>query len=1034
MKASFGFGEMAPVPDEEKGGETLPGVRGLEDVAAEVLSDFSNEQEGKIDQAPQNLADEAPKILETPTEEKRRPTEKEEGPRTYTFRFDERGKAYEESEGRLERDAGKLREELERTPEKKREEISIGLRNLGFFVEEAKYTVFAKVFNKISPPNAKEKSVVGKFFSKLGSNSERNAKKAHERIVAIEKTRNRETLANAGYIAGSAVKLWTIASGAVAMPLRAIAMGGMAFAHGADAAKEVRFENEKVVSQTRIEDVEKAAEEAWAVYLATQNKEADDAYLQWFEERKKGERNRKEINDAWTRYELALRHTQSKDITAKDLEKAYRERLPKDILARLEAKTPEQPILVNRVVQGFMKGHIERSVKRLERKVAKIDGNEKLSVEKRNAQRDRLFNRFERRLRDYDRVVSQFGTVDALAMGLRYAEMTGKAATYAPAIFISLDKAFGVIEGVIQRDEIVEVLESLRESVAATVGKTGHAIGEFFSGDGPRASYLLEPGELQKMIEEQSSGVAPKLQSEIAQNLKEQAGIAGATETTPPSVLHQPLSEEAPKEPRFTVSRPSAPFGMPNATVETPSVELEPAVKAPLETTTADSTLAKPASLEQVKTLGAKEAAADLKTIESPAEKPAAATIGEKEIAVEPKVVKPSSGVMEAKMVERATPVTEEELRALKGMRGASEIGPEQIKLATIEKGEGVTRAIKRQLMQHAEQYGYTKESGDMDKWAVLKSKEIAIENGYIRPDGSEVRVLDLGKGKNPAYLLDRDAGGRFHVREFLGGKPSGSGKLSPYEYEWKKPNIPREIKPIPVKSVLKAVNELLARQVVEEAASGIPDELSVRGPMDVIGTKEAAAPVLEHVEVGKLPETKFPEWLTERVEYAKLAETLPEKTASLESIRDNFENYSLRAQENAVGKLDAFEKQLNYLEKNVDTLGLTPSQEDFVEMSKETIDEMREMLKESEEAFKEQLADVGVNHSAYEKAIADKGITVRELFGMEEKKNLDMKKWGTFTNWLHTLKPAHEEVEMKVDDFLRSLTPENFSLKHFAL
>lgn len=966
MKASFGFGEIPPVPDEEKGGKTLPGVRGLEDVAVEALSNFSKDREGEINPTPQNLADEAPKILETPTEKKQQPTE-EEGPRTYTFRFDEKGRAYEEGEVLLEKEAKELREEFERTPEKEREEISIGLRNVGFFVEEAKHIVFAGIFNKISSPNAREKGAVAKFFSKLGSNSERDAKKAHERIVAIEKTRNRETFANAGYIAGSAVKLWTISSGAVTMPLRAIAMGGMAFARGADAAKEVRFENEKVISQTRIEDVEKAAEEAWAVYLAAQNKEADDAYLQWHEARKKGEGNRKEINDAWTRYELALRHTQSKNVTAKDLEKEYREQLPKDILTRLEAKTPEQPSLMNRVVQGFMKVHIERSVKRLERKVAKIDGNEKLSVEKRNAKRDRLFNRFERRLRDYDRVVSQFGTVDALAMGLRYAEMAGKVATYAPAVFISLDKAFEAIGGVIQRDEIVEALENLHESAAATVGKTGHAIGEFFSDDGPRASYLLEPGELQKMIEEQPSGVAPELQGEIVQNLKEQTGIAGATETTPPSALHQPLSEETPRGPRFTVSKPGAPFGMPNATVESPPVELGPSGGTPIETAPADSTAIAQPHIEEIK------------TGEQPARVP-------------------------KEMMEEAA---KQEIGETKV---AAEISPEQMKLATIEKGEGVTHPIKRQLMEHAEQYGYTKASGDLDKWAVLKSREIAIENGYIKPDGTEIRVLDQGAKGDPAYILGKDSAGKLKVVEYLGGKPTGGvGVKSAYEYEWKKPAYSAE-----------------AVERARQAAEGIPEKISAH---------DSLSPLLERTPIDiAVSKVELPDWLTERVEYARLAETLPEKTANLETIRDNFENYPLRAQEDVVHELDDFEKQLNYLEKNVDTLGLTPSQEDFVEMSKETIDEMREMLKESQEAFKEQLADVGVSHSAYEKAIADKGITVRELFQMVEKKNLDMKKWGAFANWLHSLRPTSMEQGIEVDDFLRGIEPDNFSLKHFAV
>ena len=531
-------------------------------------------------------------------------------------------------------------------------------------MEEAKNNFFASVFNKLADTQMEQKSVTTKFVGKLGTQFEKDAAKAHERMVAIEKTKNRETLANAGYIVGNAVKLWTLTSGAVTMPLRAIAMGGMVFARGADAAKEVRFENEKVIEKTRI-DEDKAWEEAEKIYA----KKA----------RKKGM------------------------MSAKEIENTYRGSLPKDILARLEAKTPEQPGLVNRMVQWFIKGHIERSVKRLERKSAKIDENDKLTAKEKNAKRERLFNRFGRRLRDYDRAVGQLGTVDALAMGLRYAEMTGKVATYAPAVHVALEKGFEVLGGLFERSEVVDALEDARDAAVSD----------------PAA--VVDPG------------TAPKMQEEIIQNLKELARMPGATEAAPPDALRQ-------------------------------------------------------------------------------------------------------------------APLTEDEVEFMKEMWTETEVGQEQMKLATVGKGEGVTHAIKRQLMQHAEQYGYTKESGDMDRWAVLKSKEIAMENGYIKPDGTEIRVLDQGPKENPAYILEKDASGKLKVAEYLEGKPTGgAGVKNAYEYEWEKPAYSAEKAP-PVHEIAEM-------------------------PMK-----------LERVLVTELPPLKLepPEWLTERIEYAKLAETLPEKAANL--------------------------------------------------------------------------------------------------------------------------------------------------------
>ncbi|GEM_PF-2622760 len=955
-------------------------------------------------------------------------TEEAKKPETYTYRFDEGGKAVREDKSdelkrevatlerearelgdpKLEKEARELKETLERTPEKEREKMGVGIHNFGFFVEETKNNILARIFKGIAgahkeletsdvvtrkePRTPGKKSVTGKFLAQLGTQFEKDAAKAHERMVAIEKTKKRETFANAGYIAGNAVKVWTLASGAVTMPLRAVALGAMAFARGADAAKEVRFENEKVIEKTRL-DEEKAWEEAEKIYAE--------------KTREKG------------------------TMSGKEIEKVYRESLPKDILARLEAKTPEQPSLMNRMVQGFVKLHIERSVNRLERKIAKIEENEKLTVKEKSAKRERLMNRFERRLRDYDRAVGQLGTVDALAMGLRYAEMTGKVATYIPATYVALDKGFEAISGLFGRSEVMDTLEDARDAAAS----------------GPAAVV--------------DSGAVPKMKGEVIQNLERYAGMPRTVETAPADALRQ----------SFTVSRPGASFGMPNAPVESTSVEIGSSAPPPSEAASIDST--EVAKVPEI--LTEKNQLADLYRVHpefantgewkvseggailrqgypgtyeldkegnlwytggptkegvyapqvlkaggdvweeaketAMAEKAAAQEIGDKEMAVEPKTVKPSSGVMETKIVERAAPITDEELRVLKEMRGASEISAEQMGLATVQKGEGVTHALVRQLKVNPEQFGYDPKGGvDVDKWAVLKSKEIAIGNGYIKPDGTEIRVLDQGPKGNPAYILEKDASGKLNVKEYLGGKATGGDDVkSSYEYEWKKPAYSAEV---------------VAR--AKAAAEGIPEMIpSVR--------EIAEMPMkLERVPVTELAPAKFPEWLNERLEYSKLAETLPEKTANLEHVSDQFDTYSLRVQEDAIKELASFEKQLDYLEKHADTLGLTPSQEDFVEMSKESIEDMKEAFVEAQEEFKEQLADVGVAPAAYEKAVAKPGLTVKQLFEMAEKKELDMKKWGKFASWVHALKPTAIEQEMKVDAFLKSVTPDKFVLAQF--
>jgi hypothetical protein len=957
--AGLGFGEgISPTPEEERKEELPQGVRGLEDAAAKTLARA-----------------EKPAALEAA-----------------------------ESETRLEKEAQELRPEVEKIPEAEREKISFGLRNMGFFAEEAKGEWMAKGLEWFTKTAMHEKGTAAKFVSSLAETYRNDAKKARERIEAVEKSKQRQTLANAGYLVGNAVKIarpiadvvgWTAAA-----PLRYVMMGGMFFARGADAAKELRLKNEEVIAKTRIEDADKAADEAWKVHDAAKVRAG------------------------------------GAEISAKDFAKAYQDQLPKDILERLNSKTPEQPSLMNRVVQGILKTHIERSVKRLERKTATIEDNVNLSTKEKKAKRERLFNRFERRLRDYDRVVGQFGTVDALAMGARYAEVGAKVAigaAVAETLFLSLDRVLGgPMAEFLEQQEMKDAAEGLYETPAGEVPPVGTLPSGMESGAAPKMQ-----GEIFADLEHHAapSEIAPIDSTAVKPPSLEEVPAPGAKETAEAALSKAGggnlLNELYEKHPEFKgdttwhvgksglITREGY-GGWYLADKEgnlwwsggkLPSGELSGPQILKLGTTEWAETdqMAAPAPKEMIEEAANRE-------------------IGEKEIEVEPKVAKPSSGVMESKLVERAIPVTEEELRAVKEMKAAFEISPEQAELATIGKGEGVTHAIVRQLKVDPEKFGYDRKGGvDLDKWAILKSKEIAIDNGYIRPDGSEIRVLDQGAKGNPAYLLDQDAYGRFHVREFLGGKPSGGGKLSPYEYEWKKPKLSElterskaPLEKIPEKSAFKAVSELPARQAAEAAATGSLHEVSVPGAADVIGSVEIKAPVPEHATGGKTLEMKLPGWLTERVEYAKLAETLPEKTAGLEALEDNFDYYSLAEQEHAAGTFSEFEKQLDYLEKHADTLGLTPAQEDFIEMSKTAIAEMEEALAESQRAFREQLEELGVSPTSYEKSIAMKGITVNDLFNMEKEHSLDEKKWGVFVRWLHELHPTAGEGRMEADKFLK--------------
>ncbi|MBI2278497.1 MAG: hypothetical protein HYU81_00270 [Candidatus Brennerbacteria bacterium] len=379
--AGLGFGEMAPSPEENKKEKVYFGVSGVEDIAVEAFSRAA-ERTAETAVVPEASVE---KLVSENKERTELTAERSERPETYTHRLNEKGKAYPESEAHLEKEAAALRPDLEKMPETEREKIGVALRNLGFYAEEKKNLFFAGVFNKLAAVDKdKRGGVITKFVEKLENQFEKDAEKARERIETVEKTKNRETLANAGYLFGNLMKygrtIADVAGWTVAAPLRYVMMAGMAFARGAEAMKEVRFENEKVVEKTRIEDADKAAGEGFKIY------------------------------------EAAKVRAGARKVSARDLDKAYREYLPHDLLERLYCKTPEQPSLVNRVVQGILRTHIEISVGLLGSKIEGIEENKKLSPEEKKIKRERLFHRFERRLRDYDRVVGQFGTVDVCGM------------------------------------------------------------------------------------------------------------------------------------------------------------------------------------------------------------------------------------------------------------------------------------------------------------------------------------------------------------------------------------------------------------------------------------------------------------------------------------------------------------------------------------------------------------------------------------------------------------------------------------------
>jgi len=110
--------------------------------------------------------------------------------------------------------------------------------------------------------------------------------------------------------------------------------------------------------------------------------------------------------------------------------------------------------------------------------------------------------------------------------------------------------------------------------------------------------------------------------------------------------------------------------------------------------------------------------------------------------------------------------------------------------LALIKKGEGVTNPLMRQIEEMLKNPEQAKELGfdgkDAHKFAIKKATELAKEYGYIKPDGSEVRLGTnaIGHTAYEVKMID----GKLTVNETFNGKDMAEGTIDKeYEYSYKK-------------------------------------------------------------------------------------------------------------------------------------------------------------------------------------------------------------------------------------------------------
>jgi hypothetical protein len=300
-------------------------------------------------------------------------------------------------------------EDVAKLPEKVKERLGLGFGNLGFLVEEYKNGFFASAFEK-ARGKLKAKSTVGRFVESLAENYRRDQEKAKKKFEDVKRG-DKHRLSNAGYLVGNIVRygrtvLDFFTGYTIASPLRYTMMGAMMFGRGAEAAKEARLKNEKVIEKTRTKkkDIKKAEEEAWKIYEKA--------------EQKAGKGN----------------------VSKEALQKAFMEGLPQDLLSRLNGSSPEIKICIARkIVEGITVKWIGSSLNKIEKKLGKA---------KDEKEREKILSKYETKLKDLNRIIGEYGQIDLLAISGKLAESAAKGVVTAVSVetllALPLEKIFDI--------------------------------------------------------------------------------------------------------------------------------------------------------------------------------------------------------------------------------------------------------------------------------------------------------------------------------------------------------------------------------------------------------------------------------------------------------------------------------------------------------------------------------------------------------------------------------------------------------------
>jgi hypothetical protein len=188
---------------------------------------------------------------------------------------------------------------------------------------------------------------------------------------------------------------------------------------------------------------------------------------------------------------------------------------------------------------------MESGIFLITKEIERVDNNEKLSPAQKEEAITKITKRYEKGLKDYDRMLTQYGTVDALAMAGRYAQTAGKAVVGVvtlETLFLSVEKMWGALSHILSsHHDVHEAISTAGGAKPVPSETTALHHPETTTGAGPETHTPAATHETPAPTQETPPATPPEAIQLTAPVATEPAHIA-----TPPPPTMEPTPPSAP--------------------------------------------------------------------------------------------------------------------------------------------------------------------------------------------------------------------------------------------------------------------------------------------------------------------------------------------------------------------------------------------------------------------------------------------------------------------------------------------------------